>query len=95
VSGGFSANGLVSAGSKPRVATSRWFGWGDWVGMVASIGCAIHCAAMPLVIAYLPALGLSFLADEAFHQWMALACFVIALTAFIPGLCKHGQLGSV
>jgi hypothetical protein len=68
-----------------------WFGWGDWAGMVASIGCAIHCAAMPFVIAYLPALGLSFLADETFHQWMAVVCFVIALTAFIPGLRRHGR----
>ncbi|WP_149495218.1 MerC domain-containing protein [Roseiconus lacunae] len=69
--------------------------WGDWAGMVASIGCAIHCAAMPFVIAYLPALGLSFLADEAFHQWMAVACFAIALTAFVPGLRKHGRLTPV
>jgi len=65
--------------------------WRDWVGIVASIGCAIHCAAMPFVIAYLPALGLSFLADESFHQWMALACFLIAMAAFIPGLKKHGN----
>lgn len=65
--------------------------WSDWVGMVASIGCAIHCAAMPFVIAYLPAMGLSFLADEAFHKWMALACFFIALVAFIPGIRKHGS----
>ena len=65
--------------------------WRDWVGIVASIGCAIHCAAMPFVIAYLPALGLSFLADEGFHQWMALACFLIAIVAFIPGLKKHGS----
>ena len=31
--------------------------WRDLVGIVASIGCAIHCAAMPFVISYLPALG--------------------------------------
>ena len=39
----------------------------DWTGMVASIGCAIHCAAMPHVLAYLPALGLTWLADEGFY----------------------------
>lgn len=66
--------------------------WSDWLGMVASIGCAIHCAAMPFVIAYLPALGLSFLADEAFHKWMAGGCFIIALAAFVPGFRKHGRL---
>ena len=65
--------------------------WKDWLGIVASIGCAIHCAAMPFVIAYLPSLGLSFLADESFHQWMALACFLIAMFAFVPGLFKHGS----
>ena len=69
--------------------------WSDWLGMIASIGCAIHCAAMPFVIAYLPALGLSFLADEAFHKWMAVGCFAIAVTAFIPGLRKHGRLAPV
>lgn len=63
--------------------------WKDLVGIVASIGCAIHCAAMPFVIAYLPAWGLSFLADEAFHKWMALVCFLVALAAFLPGLRKH------
>ena len=65
--------------------------WQDWVGITASVGCAIHCAAMPFVIAYLPALGLSFLADEAFHKWMALICFLIAIAAFVPGLRKHGN----
>ena len=65
--------------------------WQDMFGIVASVGCAIHCAAMPFVIAYLPALGLSFLADEAFHKWMALICFLIAIAAFLPGLRKHGS----
>ena len=65
--------------------------WGDSLGIIASIGCAIHCAAMPFVIAYLPALGLSFLADEAFHKWMALVCFLIAIAAFVPGIRKHGN----
>ena len=65
--------------------------WRDWVGITASVGCAIHCAAMPFVIAYLPAFGLSFLADEAFHKWMALICFLIAIAAFVPGLRKHGN----
>ncbi|MEM8864410.1 MAG: MerC domain-containing protein [Planctomycetota bacterium] len=79
----------------PQGEPSAPSAWSDWVGVVASIGCAIHCAAMPFVIAYLPALGLSFLADEAFHQWMAGACFLIALTAFVPGLRKHRRPGPV
>lgn len=84
-----------SMGASAGKTASAGSAWSDWIGMVASIGCAIHCAAMPFVIAYLPALGLSFLADEAFHQWMAVACFAIALTAFVPGLRKHGRLTPV
>lgn len=64
----------------------------DWLGMVASIGCAIHCAAMPFVIASLPSWGLSFLADEFFHKWMALICMAIAITAFVPGWRKHRMI---
>ena len=75
---------LTSFDAGPSAST-----WRDWLGITASIGCAIHCAAMPFVIAYLPAMGLSFLADEAFHKWMALVCFLIAIAAFIPGIRRH------
>jgi drug/metabolite transporter (DMT)-like permease len=64
-------------------------GLADWAGMVASIGCAIHCAAMPLVLAYLPSLGLGWLAEEGFHRWMAVVCFALAAAAFVPGWRKH------
>ena len=76
---------------QPEKTNARISTWRDWLGIVASIGCAIHCAVMPFVIAYLPALGLSFLADEAFHKWMALICFLIAIAAFVPGIRKHGS----
>ena len=61
----------------------------DWLGIVASIACAIHCAAMPFVVAFLPMLGLSFLADESFHQVMVAVCTLLALAAFIPGWRRH------
>ena len=62
---------------------------GDWLGVCASIICAVHCAAMPFIVSYLPALGLSFLADEFFHKVMVFVCFSIAIYAFIPGLKQH------
>jgi hypothetical protein len=77
------------------VSPSKSSTWKDWMGIVASIGCAIHCAALPFVIAYLPALGLSFLADEAFHKWMALICFLIAIVAFIPQHLKHKSISKL
>ena len=73
-------------------ATENPSAWRDYMGIVASVACAIHCAAMPFVIGFLPALGLSFLADEAFHKWMAGACFLIALASFLPGWRRHGRL---
>lgn len=75
-----------------RNAVAEDFGrqaWADWAGMLASIGCAIHCASLPLLIAYLPALGLEWLAGEGFHQWMAVICIILATTAFVPGWWKH------
>ena len=95
MSHGMSVIDLDLTESPSQPAGSSWTNWSDTAGMVASIGCAIHCAAMPFVIAYLPALGLSFLADEAFHKWMALGCFLIALMAFVPGLRTHGRLTPV
>ncbi len=81
----------ISADSQSELKTASNSTWRDWMGIVASVGCAIHCAAMPFVIAYLPAWGLSFLADESFHKWMALICFLIATAAFVPGIRKHGN----
>lgn len=68
---------------------------GDWLGVCASIICAVHCAAMPFIVSYLPALGLSFLADEFFHKVMVFVCFSIAIYAFIPGLKKHRKWAPV
>ena len=64
----------------------------DWLGGGASVLCAIHCAAMPFVIGFLPLLGLSFLADPAFHQWMVVICLALALLAFVPGWRRHHRL---
>ena len=71
---------------------SVWMTWADWTGLAASIACGIHCAAMPLLLSYLPSFGLSWLAHEGFHQWMTLVCFVFAASAFVPGWRKHKSL---
>jgi len=63
--------------------------WRDYAGIGASILCAIHCAAMPLIVGFLPAMGLSIMAHPSFHQWMAGICSLIAITAFVPGWRLH------
>ncbi len=64
----------------------------DSIGVVASVACAIHCAAMPFIVGFLPAMGLSFLADNSFHKIMVGVCSLLAASAFIPGLRRHGRL---
>lgn len=79
---------FMPSGNAPSIVAVR-SSLADWAGMLASIACAIHCAAMPILLTYLPALGLSWIAEEGFHQWMTLICFLLAITAFIPGWRKH------
>ena len=76
----------------PDLQATSGRAYGDWLGVVASIACAIHCAAMPFVVGFLPLLGLSFLADPSFHKWMVGICLLIALLAFVPGWRRHGRL---
>ena len=71
---------------------SVWMNWADWTGLAASIACGVHCASMPLLLAYLPSFGLSWLAHEGFHQWMTVLCFIFAASAFVPGWRKHKSL---
>lgn len=66
--------------------------WTDLIGVIASIACAVHCAAMPFIVGFLPAMGLTFLADDSFHKVMVGVCSLLAVTAFIPGLRRHGRL---
>ncbi len=66
--------------------------WTDWFGVVASIACAIHCAAMPFVIAFLPAMGLTFLGDAFFHKVMVVVCSLLAIAAFVPGWRRHRRV---
>ena len=80
---------MLSTNAVATIGASNRGAFADWAGMVASIGCAIHCAAMPLVLAYLPSLGLGWLASEGFHRWMAIVCFGFAAAAFVPGWRKH------
>ena len=76
----------------PTLQATTTQAYRDWLGVAASVLCAIHCAAMPFVIGFLPLLGLSFLADPAFHQWMVGICLALALLAFIPGWRRHHKL---
>ncbi len=67
----------------------RWWHAADRLGATASFLCAIHCAALPFVIALLPVIGLGFLADHRFEEvFVAFAC-MLATAALVSGFRRH------
>lgn len=69
------------------VSVRRW----DSLGVIVSAICVVHCTAVPLVLGLLPAFGLSFLAEDGFHQVLAALVLVVAVAAFVPGYRLHRQ----
>jgi hypothetical protein len=61
----------------------------DRVGATASLICALHCAALPFVLAVLPALGLGFLADHLFERIFIACASALALTVLLHGYRRH------
>jgi len=61
----------------------------DRFGATASFLCAVHCAALPLVIAALPAIGLSFLANHHFERGFIAFASTLALTSLLVGFRRH------
>lgn len=65
----------------------------DKAGTTVSWACAIHCLAMPLVISFLPLLGISFIAHEGFEYVFIGFSFCIAAFSLLPGYFKqHGKM---
>ncbi|TCV94736.1 MerC mercury resistance protein [Luteibacter rhizovicinus] len=71
--------------STPR----RWWHAADRLGATASFLCALHCAALPFVLALLPVIGLGFLADHRFEAaFVGFAC-VLATFVLLAGYRRH------
>lgn len=68
---------------------SRWWRLADRIGAAASFACAIHCAVLPFVLALLPLLGLSFLADHRFERGFVMFACALALTSLLNGYRHH------
>ncbi len=72
-----------------QATKSRWWHLADRVGATASFLCAIHCAALPFVLALLPLIGLQFLADHRFERGFVFFACALALVALIIGYRRH------
>lgn len=61
----------------------------DRIGATASFLCALHCAALPFVLALLPAIGLGFLADHGFEHGFIVFATLLATTMLVRGYRRH------
>jgi len=63
--------------------------WKDRLGIIASVTCAIHCAATPILLAFLPALTFTeWMASPQFHQIAAIVCVAMVSLAIWPAFMK-------
>lgn len=59
--------------------------WKDTLGIWASVACAIHCAATPIFLAFLPALKFTeWMASPQFHQAAAIVCVGLVSISIWP-----------
>lgn len=76
---------MTTSEAEIEARVRRW----DTLGMIVSMACVVHCVALPLALGLLPALGLSFLANDGVHEVLAVVVVVVALLAFVPGYRVH------
>ena len=67
----------------------RWWNRADRLGAAASFLCAIHCIALPFVLAALPLMGLGFLAGHTFERIFVSFAAALALFSLINGYRRH------
>ena len=63
----------------------------DRAGMVASVVCAVHCAATPFVVILLPFGGLALTGGSAFATLFAMGSVVIGAASARIGLSLHNS----
>lgn len=64
--------------------------WKDRLGIVASALCAVHCAATPILLVFLPTLQFTeWMASPLFHQIAAVFCVSLVAISIVPAYRKH------
>jgi hypothetical protein len=64
------------------------FTW-DALGFSASMLCAVHCAATPLLLSALPLFGASFLAHPALETAMIACSLLFGIVVLLHGYLRH------
>jgi hypothetical protein len=63
--------------------------WVDSMGACISLGCALHCAAIPFLFGILPLIGLGFLLHDTFEKILLALSVVLALASLSLGYRLH------
>jgi hypothetical protein len=67
----------------------RWgINW-DWLGISASVICAIHCALLPLLLTSLPLFGVNIIHHLGFELGMIALALAIGSYSMYHGYTKH------
>ena len=61
----------------------------DFFGIATSVGCAIHCAVLPLVAGTLPIFGINIIHNSYFEWGMIVLAFVVGAYSLFHGYIKH------
>ena len=67
----------------------RWHRRLDWLGAWAAFVCALHCAALPVLLALAPLAGAHWLASHAFDQWAVSIALVFGAAVIGAAYCTH------
>lgn len=61
----------------------------DLLGIATSVGCAIHCAVLPVVASTLPVFGINIIHNSVFEWGMIALAFVVGSYSLFHGYIKH------
>ncbi len=67
--------------------------WKDRLGIAASALCAVHCAATPVLLIFLPTLQFTeWMASPLFHQVAAIFCVSLVALSIVPAYRRHRDM---
>jgi hypothetical protein len=78
-----------SESTRPRL-DNRGEDWLDRAALGASMLCLLHCLALPLLLAALPALSRAFSVPESVHLWILAFAVPSSAIALFGGRARHG-----
>src|SRR6056297_1072926 len=61
----------------------------DRTAISTSVLCALHCLTLPLIIGVFPAIGVSLIGQEAFHQTLVWFVIPMSIVALSLGCWRH------